>query len=438
MSSEQPKGPKRYDLQAVEPNDFETLTYLLAHAENRNVVPVRPKDAGLDARLPDPLGRLTLRGWQAKRFPPTKIHWKQCEESLEDAVAWWRPTRVTFVFTHDLSAADQTKFRTRLAEAHPYLRVDWWGDTEVQRLLRDTDEGRNAARWLFESAETIDDLLAALVSKEPVRTPAEIAKRQAELLDRLNSGDPHFYYTTVARPAGSRETPPAPGTFVSVVLVVGGAEVRYDLQEKYPGALDDLGGAPLLVVSDDEKGEEARTAIEAALQATGPTRVASSVGVHWPAVPVGLRGLMPEEAWGEIEIASTPTDHRLKHEEPAFTFMARAGDASLGMEFVLSDETEAGYEQTLIAATGGLELLMSVRGKAGKQRRPGNMETRLDWRHTLGVGHALDQLLSCRLLLAVLGGASLALTHGNDDGEMVASGPDWRDEGYDVSVQSWA
>lgn len=418
-----PKGPRRYELQNVEPGDFETLTFLLAHAESGGVVPVRNKDEGLDARLPDPLGRLTLRGWQAKRYPPTKIHWKQCENSLNDAVAFWRPLRVTFVFTHELSADDQTKFQTKLAKAHPYLRLDWWGDTEVQRLLRDTEEGRRAAAWLFEGAPTIEDLMAALVSKEPVRTPAEIAGRQLALQKRLNA-DPHFYYTTVGRPSGARETEPAPGTVASVILVLGDEEVRYDLQERYPGAMDDLGGSPLLVVSDDERGEEAKQTIDAALHATGPTRIDRGAGVLWPAVPVGLRGLVPEVAWGSIELGAASDEKSEQEPRPPFAFLAKAGDASLGMVFVPADEPSPGYEGTLIAATGGLELLLSARPKPGGPFAPGNMETRLDWRHTLGLGPALDQLLSCQLLLAVMHGDPLVLAHARKrDSEMVAVAP---------------
>ena len=175
-----PKGPHVYNLQKVEPGDYETLTYLLAHAENSDVVIVRNKDRGLDARLPDPVGHTTLRGWQAKRFAAS-IHWPQCQQSLDDAVTFWRPLRVTFVFAHDLSAVDQGAFQTKLAQRHPYVRVDFWSATEVQRRLRDTEEGRRAAVWLFGSGATIDDVLAAMVSKEPVRTPAEIAERQAAL-----------------------------------------------------------------------------------------------------------------------------------------------------------------------------------------------------------------------------------------------------------------
>jgi hypothetical protein len=423
-----PKGPRRYDLQSVPPNDFETLAFLLAHAENGDVVVVRNKDEGLDARLPDPLGRLTLRGWQAKRYPPTKIHWKQCEESLKDAVAFWRPLQVTFVFTHDLSANDQTNFRTKLAEAHPYLRLNWWGDTEVQRLLRDTEEGRRAAAWLFEGTPTIEDLMASLMSKEPVRTPAEVAERQLALQERLDT-DPHFYYTTVGRPLGARETDPAPDTVASVILVIGGQEVRYDLQERYPGAMEDLGGSPLLVVSNDERGEQARQAIDVALHAAGPTRIEHGAGVRWPAVPVALRGLVPEAAWGAIEIGTASEEAPEQEQQAPLAFLARAGDASLGMAFVRADETSPDYEATLIAATGGLELLLSVRRKPGGPFEPGNMDTRLDWRHTLGLGPALEQLLSCRLLLAVMRGDPLVLASAQErDAEIVAVAPDQFDE----------
>ncbi len=419
-----PKGPQVYDLQKVEPGDFETLAFLLAHAENGDVVVVRNKDEGLDARLRDPLGRLTLRGWQAKRYAPMKIHWKQCEESLESAVAFWRPLRVTFVFTHDLSASDQVSFQKKLAEAHSEIRVDWWGGTEVQRLLRDTEEGRRAAAWLFEGGPTIEDLMASLVSSEPVRTAAEIAERQLGLQERLDT-DPHFYYTTVGRALGAPETDPAPGTVASVVLAIDGQEVRYDLQERYPGALEDLGGSPLLVVSDDERGEQARKAIDAALHATGPTRIERGAGVRWPAVPVGLRGLVPEAAWGAMEIGPA-SKGVLEHKPRApLAFLARAGDASLGMAFVPADEPSPGYEVTLVAATGGLELLLFARAKPGKPFVPGNMDTRLDWRHTLGLGPALDQLLSCRLLLAVMDGDSLVLSSAEQpEAEMVGVAPD--------------
>lgn len=130
------KGPGTFDLSTVTPEDFETLAYLLAHAENGNVVIVRNKDRGLDARLPDRSGG-TLRGWQAKRFT-SELHVKQCQSSLDNAFAFWRPLRVTFVFAQDLSAAEQTAFQNEVVVHHAEVRVDFWSETEVQRRLRDS------------------------------------------------------------------------------------------------------------------------------------------------------------------------------------------------------------------------------------------------------------------------------------------------------------
>lgn len=392
-----PKGPEDYRLHDVEPGDFETLAYLLAHADNEDVVVVRNKDRGLDARLPDPLGRVTLRGWQAKRFAESAIHWGQCRQSLADALAYWRPLRVTFVFAHDLSAVEQTSFQTELAEPYPEVRVDFWSATEVKRRMRDSEEGRRAAAWLFGIGASLEDVLAAMVSKEPVRSAAEIAERQAALQKQLDR-DPHFYYSTVARSSGAPETAPAPRTIVSLVLMIDDQEVRYDLAERYPGALDDLGGAPLLVASDDEDGRRALAAIERAHGGTGPARIASGVGVQWPAIPVGLRGLIPEgPAWGPVELFPLPSQHPEAPPEIIGPLFLHAGDSAIGMSFVPLEQSQEGYQRTLLGATGGLELQISVLPTS-----PTAPRMKLDWAHTLGVGPALDQLMSCRLLSTVL------------------------------------
>lgn len=102
---------------------------------------------GLDARLPGPLER-TRRGWEAKRYT-SQINWGQCRESVRRALAFWRPPRITFCFPRDLSAAEQESFRSDLAGHFPEVRLDFWSGSELQRLIRDTDEGRRAAAWLF-------------------------------------------------------------------------------------------------------------------------------------------------------------------------------------------------------------------------------------------------------------------------------------------------
>jgi hypothetical protein len=125
--------------------ELEALTYLLARTEDEAVLPVRNQDRGLDVRLPDER-QLTRRGWQAKRFEKGKIHWGQCRDSVETAVAFWRPPRITFIFAHELSADEQSKFRTELVERVDLpVVLDYTPEAEIQRWLRDSPEGRQAA-----------------------------------------------------------------------------------------------------------------------------------------------------------------------------------------------------------------------------------------------------------------------------------------------------
>lgn len=133
---EMPKGPVEHPLDRLTPDQFEMLTFLLARDENPGVVHVRRKDHGLDARFPDDRGA-TLRGWQSKRFLDD-IHWDQCRNSIERAVAFWRPLRITFVFPKVLSALEQDNFRIHLIEKFPRVKVDWWDASEIQPRMRDT------------------------------------------------------------------------------------------------------------------------------------------------------------------------------------------------------------------------------------------------------------------------------------------------------------
>jgi hypothetical protein len=114
------------------------------------------------------MGRLTLRGWQAKRFATGEVKWSQCEESVTTALAFWRPLWITFVFAHDLSATEQDAFQTRLVKAFPEARLSFWSAEEVLRRMRETDEGQRAVAWLFDRQGSLDELLASLVDKEPV------------------------------------------------------------------------------------------------------------------------------------------------------------------------------------------------------------------------------------------------------------------------------
>lgn len=392
------------DLQELTPDQFEQLTFLLARSEQPDAVIVRNKDWGLDARLPDPMGRLTLRGWQAKRFATGDMKLDQCEKSLRRALAFWRPLWITFVFAHDLSAIEQRRFEDELVKAYPMVRLNFWSAEEVLRRMRDTEDGQRAAVWLFERRGTLDELLATLVDKEPVEGAQAIAERQAALNQQFDN-DPHLFYTAVVQPKGAPEQPVAAETVVSVFLTVGSQEVRYDLAERYPGAMGDLGGGPMLIARDDGTGEAAAASLYRAAGDDEDLAVESGLGVVWPEVPVGLRGLIPEEPmWGPIEVGTAVQAAPASEREQRLPMLVEAGPAQIGISFVPAEEPEEGWDETLVGATGGLELTMSLRFD---EQRVDDM--RLDWRHTLGVGTATEQLLSARVVRAALAGEEIAL-----------------------------
>ncbi len=434
------RGPVIYPLDELTPDQFESLVFLLARSTDPRVLPVSAKDHGLDARLPDTRGR-TLRGWQAKRFT-SGIHWEQCRKSVTRAVAFWRPPRITFCFAHDLSASEQESFRTDLADCFPQVRLDFWPASELQRLIRDTDEGRRAAAWLFENREAnLEAVLRATAVGGALESTQQAVERQAAIQDYMDR-DPHLHYTILSRSPGAPETPPAPQTFLSVTILVGGQEVRIDGSERYPGAIDDLGGRPELAYSDDEDGRRARAAVERLMQHGGTETVSSGLGALMKEIPVGLQGLMPEAGlWGPMEIqASSPAPVPL----PRIPMLVCAGDAEVGV-ILESVDAPQGWDLTLGGGVGGLEIFQSSRATDGR------MQMQLDWRYTRGVGTGQEQLLASRVMLAALRSKSVDLRYpsGGEAVQATLIPPDdteeWQDEleqlivllGYVAEFEAW-
>ena len=422
-----PIGPDEYDLGRLTPGRFESLTFLLARTTDLRVVPVRDHDHGLDARLPGPRGQ-TLHGWQAKRFTGP-ISWAQCRESVTRAVAFWRPPRITFCFPRDLSANEQRSFQTELVDHFPVVRIDFWPGPELQRRIRDTDEGRRAAAWLFgdPKADRAAMLRAMAVGGELADT-RQALERQAviqEFMDR----DPHLNYTLVSRSPGGPETPPSAQAVVSVTVVVNGQEIRADGSPRYPGALQDAGAVPQFAFADDEAGRQAREIVERLRRQGGRATIASGLGARLPSIPVGLRGLMPEEGlWGAAEVIASDTPVHVEPPEFRQPVIVRAGDTELGM--VLSfGEAPDDWLGSVQGSAGGLELFYLQRGE------PEAFESRLDWRFTLGQGVAVEQLLATRIMRAAMRGALIEVVDPHDgrvlmDGTAgdIDTSPDWEEQ----------
>jgi hypothetical protein len=421
------RGPQRYPLEDLTPHQFEDLVFLLARIDDPDVVPVRNKDRGLDARLPDRRQR-TLRGWQAKRYEKGKINWTECRKSVVDAVAFWRPPRITFVFAHELSAREQEAFRTELVKrVDRPVRLDFMPEAEVQRRLRDTPEGRQAAAWLFEGSETEGEAIRrSLAMGGELRDGSHAAERLGEIQRHLDR-DPHFDYTTVTAKVGAPLTHAADGTAISAIRQEGEQEVRFDAREKFPGALAQLGLSGTFVFTDDETGRKAREALEKAQRTGRDVSIDSGIGIKMANVPVGLRSLMPDEpVYGEISLI-----RRERRPRPSVLNVVGilvAGSNELGMSMAPLDPPATGWDVTFAGAAGGLEIFHSMR-----KNPAGEIEHNLDWRHAFGEGTAIEQLLSCRVLRSALEGEPVRLLSPKDRKQIWLLKPLAGDHASDIS-----
>jgi hypothetical protein len=408
-----PRGPIEYPLGDLSWEQFQSLVLLLARAEDSAVVPVRAKDHGLDARLPNRAG-LTLRGWQAKRYTTT-INWSACQESVRRAVAFWRPPRITFAFPRDLSAGQQKTFRTELIERFPYVHFDWWGESELQRLVRDTDEGRRAASWLFAHLESDrEEMLRAMAAGGPLSDAGDAAKRVAEV-QKFMERDPHFNYTVVSSSPGGPAAPPPEDALLSLEVEVDGKAITFHASERYPGAVTDAGVGGAFLFSDDEAGKNARNAVDQVMREGGKIEIASGIAAKMQKVPVGLRGLMPEEpVFGPIEISAGESIRDLVATTPGIPILVRAGSTEVGMVLGVGEPLE-GWDRTAVGSAGGLETFLSFRGDEVPT------ESRMDWRWKLGAGTALEQLLAAEVMFAALHGERVELVTPHD-GTVVAAG----------------
>lgn len=397
------RGARNYPLEQLSAGEFEALAFLLARIDDKAVVPIRNKDRGLDVRLPDGQ-QLTRRGWQAKRFEKGKIHWSQCRDSVKSAVAFWRPPRITFLFPHELSAKEQEDFRSELIERVDLpVTLDYMPEAEIQRRLRDAPEGQQAAAWLFADSEPeAKAMQRSYAMGGELRDAVHAAERLAEIQRHLDR-DPHLDYTTVTNKVGAPATQPAEGTALSILTQEGGEEVRFDAREKFPGALAQLGLKGGFVFTDDETGRRAREALIKAQRTGRSVSIESGIGIQMANVPVGLRGVIPDEpVFGAISFIKTDAAAPLTP-PPRFVGTIVAGEHEIGMAFAPTDEPVTGWKMTLGGAAGGLEILHSIRGELNAS------EHKLDWRHKFGEGSALEQLLSGRVLRAALEGEAVQM-----------------------------
>jgi restriction endonuclease len=99
------------DLARLSDDDFELLVYRLIRTEHPQAQQLDAPDGGADILIPldgSPSGWVV----QVKQYP-NKIHWVECETSLQRAVERFAPKRTTFVFARNLTAPMLKTFRKK-------------------------------------------------------------------------------------------------------------------------------------------------------------------------------------------------------------------------------------------------------------------------------------------------------------------------------------
>jgi hypothetical protein len=177
----------RERIAALTPDRFEQFVFALAHREDERVERLQHPDGGADTLLPRGDGTAD-RVWQAKRYPGD-VNWDECEKSLADAIANWRPARVTFVFPRNLSKTLRKSFDTRLvahadAEAAK-VAVDHWNLSHIIELLAHNRD--IAARYwpdLESQTDKLDRVIKAGGKLESSEDLVERAKALADFAER--------------------------------------------------------------------------------------------------------------------------------------------------------------------------------------------------------------------------------------------------------------
>ena len=143
---------RRRALQALDHEEFELLAHEVLVAdrggEETTLRKLRPPDGGADSLVLSRGG--SIEGvFQAKHSPDRGPDWAKWERSLDDAVAHWHPSWVTFVVSRDLTRDQQREFNRRLTRRHAPVDIDAITLTDLERLL---DEHQQVAARLLGAA----------------------------------------------------------------------------------------------------------------------------------------------------------------------------------------------------------------------------------------------------------------------------------------------
>lgn len=354
-----PRGPRDYDLERLQDEQFERLCARLILLEYPSAFkPANTADGGADMVLPGP-GASYERCWQAKHYPDA-IHWNKCKQSLATAKKRWGPREYTFCFPRELTEKEQKTFDRHFRSPEEEVEVNHWNGEAVLARLNGSEAGERVARTFFEDPELDkESIVRAIQAQGPLETAQHALDRMLPVGGFLASRDAYFSYPAATHETGEPSPPLTPGTVMSVAQIDETTVSRIDAVPRDKEALERYGPEIRLQTTPDKEGERAAELLQAALERGESVRLTSGVKVTMTKVPPGLEGLM-EEPVSEGIVELGPAEPPPKPPPPPWVARLKVeterGEASLDVTLKPGEKPPPEWDGILVGSFGGLEV----------------------------------------------------------------------------------
>jgi hypothetical protein len=351
-----PKAARPYAFERLTDDEWEELTFLLAHRENSAVVRLRAPDGGLDTILPskDRPGKAE-RGWQAKHYPG-EIHWGRCKESLDRAVEIWEPRRVTFVFPKDLSKDEHQAFVRHLAERHQEVTVDYLAKAKISADLDADGHGARIARRFFKADDPLEVMERALRAGGELSRGEHALDREFAIGDFVQGADPHFHWVIHKGLLGEPEPPRSPGAAMRLLFAKGDQRLIADAIPRSESSLQ-YGPRVTVIPDDTPEGREAKRLLGDLLEGGGRLELTEGVKIGMDRLPKPFGDLVQGPLEGQFTVSAVPEARPWYMQISAETDL---GPGSLDLDLGPIDPA-AGWDSEWTGSQGGLELTLRTR-----------------------------------------------------------------------------
>jgi hypothetical protein len=267
------------DLLDIGDERFEQLVASLVFAEEPDAERPANPDGGADALVPASDGR-RARVWQAKHYT-SHISWSKCERALDDAVTSYSPEEVTFVFARDLTKPQRDRFKERLVDRHPSVRVKHWGLHRIQELLASHPD--IASRYFGEDrTDVLPGLIRAFQQGgHELENTRDLADRAFALDAYADVSDPSYEYGVSFGRAGLPRPVWTEPPFMVVEQIRGDRRVTTEARLRPEAQADAFVG-----FTDDEAGEEAKDRVREAFAAGQSIELTKGIWLRVENAPV--------------------------------------------------------------------------------------------------------------------------------------------------------